>query len=199
MFPIFAEVKCKKEIMDKKSITPRIIFIASLIIVAAAMRLVPHWPNFTPIAAIALFGGAALSRKWLAFLIPVAAMFFSDLLLGFHGYMAAVYVSFVITVLMGMSLSKSPKAYKIGLTSIASSLLFFIITNFAVWYGSPFYAQNLAGLMGCYAAGLPFFNDGSLGVSFLMNGMIGDLFYNGIFFGAMYFASLRFPVLARVK
>jgi hypothetical protein len=183
--------------MDKKSSTPRIIFIASLIIVAAAMRLVPHWPNFTPIAAIALFGGATLNRKWLAFLLPIAAMLVSDVIIGFHSYIAAVYVCFAITVLMGISISKSRKAYKIGLTSVASSLLFFIITNFAVWLGSPFYPQSIAGLMECYAAGLPFFNDGSLGISFLMNGLVGDLFYNGIFFGALYFASLKFPALAR--
>lgn len=183
--------------MNKRSSTPRIIFIASLIIVAAVMRLVPHWPNFTPIAAIALFGGAALSRKWIAFLLPLTAMLISDVIIGFHSYIAAVYISFAITVLMGISISKSKKVYKIGLTSVASSLLFFVITNFAVWYGSPFYPQSVAGLIECYAAGLPFFNDGSLGLSFLMNGIIGDLFYNGIFFGALYFASLKFPVLAR--
>ncbi len=183
--------------MNKRSSTPRIIFIVSLIIVAAAMRLVPHWPNFTPIAAIALFSGAALNRKWLAFLIPIAAMLISDVIIGFHNYIAAVYISFAITVLMGFSISKNMKAYKIGLTSFASSLLFFIITNFAVWYSSPFYPQSVTGLMECYAAGLPFFNDGSLGLSFLMNGIIGDLFYNGIFFGVLYLASLKFPVLAR--
>ncbi|MFH0866341.1 MAG: DUF6580 family putative transport protein [Bacteroidota bacterium] len=184
--------------MNKRLSTPRIVFIASLIIVAAAMRLVPHWPNFTPIAAIALFGGAALSRKWLAFILPLAAMLISDIIIGFHSYIAAVYISFTFTVWMGISISRSMKAYKIGLTSVASSLLFFIITNFAVWYGSPFYPQSFAGLMGCYAAGLPFFNDGSLGLSFLMNGIIGDLFYNGIFFGALYLASLKFPILAKV-
>lgn len=183
--------------MDKRSITPRIVFIASTIIIAAAMRLVPHWPNFTPIAAIALFGGATLNRKWLAFLIPISAMLISDVIIGFHNYVAAVYISFAITVFMGMNISRSMKAYKIGLTSVASSLLFFIITNFAVWYGSPFYPQSISGLMECYAAGLPFFNNGSLGISFLMNGLVGDLFYNGILFGALYLASLKFPVLAR--
>jgi len=184
--------------MNKKSMTPRIVFIASLILVAAAMRLFPHWPNFTPIAAIALFGGAALNRKWLAFLLPISAMLLSDLIIGFHSYMAAVYISFAITVFMGISISKNPKAYKIGLTSIASTLIFFMITNFAAWIGSPFYPQSFAGLLTCYAAGLPFFNDGSLGISFLMNGLLGDLFYNGLFFGVAYLASLKFPVLARV-
>ncbi|HNW99019.1 MAG TPA: hypothetical protein PKK00_11475 [Bacteroidales bacterium] len=184
--------------MNKMIISPRIAFIALLIVAAAFMRLIPHWPNFTPIAAIALFGGASLNRKWLAFFIPLVAMFVSDMIIGFHSYMASVYICFAITVFMGMSISKNRKASRIALTSVASSLLFFIITNFAVWYGSPFYPQTLGGLMGCYAAGLPFFNDGSLGLSFLLNGMIGDLFYNGIFFGALYFASLKFPVLAKI-
>jgi hypothetical protein len=183
--------------MNKKIITPRLVFIISIIIIAATMRLIPHWPNFTPIAAIALFGGTKLNKKWLAFLIPISAMLLSDLIIGFHNYIIPVYLCFAITVVFGIYISKNTKTHKIIFASLISSVLFFLITNFAVWLGSPFYTQDFNGLMACYAAGLVFLNDSSFGISFFMNGLLGDLFYNTIFFGAFYLASLRFPVLAK--
>lgn len=140
--------------MNKKTFTPRFIFIISIIIVAASMRIIPHWPNFTPIAAIALFGGTKLNKKWLAFLLPITAMLLSDLIIGIHNYIIPVYLCFAITVLLGISISKNIKTYKIILVSLVSSILFFLITNFAVWVGSPFYSQDFNGLMVCYAAGL---------------------------------------------
>jgi hypothetical protein len=183
--------------MNDKSSLNRILLVSGIILIAASLRLVPHWPNLTPIAAMALFGGACLNKKWLAFLIPVVAMFVSDLIIGFHSYMAAVYICFIITVVLGFSLTSNRKFHRIALTSIASSIIFFILTNLAVWIGSPFYSQDMSGLMTCYAAALPFFNDGSLGISFLFNGIIGDLFYNFIFFGAFALVSLRFPTLVK--
>jgi hypothetical protein len=183
--------------MNKKTFTPKFVFVISIIVVAAAMRLIPHWPNFTPIAAIALFGGTKLNKKWLAFLIPITAMLLSDLIIGFHNYIVAVYLCFAITVSLGIYISRNTKTHQIIFASLISSALFFLITNFAVWLGSPFYTQDFNGLMLCYTAGLPFLNDSSLGISFFMNGLLGDLFYNTIFFGAFYLASLRFPVLAK--
>ena len=85
-------------VMNKSLITPRFLVIISVIAGAAFLRLIPHWPNFTPIAGIALFGGTYLVRKQLAFIIPFAAMLLSDLLLGFHQTMLAVYTSFALIV-----------------------------------------------------------------------------------------------------
>lgn len=183
--------------MNTKNNTSKIIAVVSIIFLAAAMRLIPHWPNFTPIAAIALFGGAMLNKKWMAFLIPISAMFISDLIIGMHSFMFAVYISFFLTVFLGTRISKNVRFSNVLGTSVASSLIFFLITNFAIWMGSPFYAQSFSGLLTCYAAGLPFFNDGSLGLSFLMNGLVGDLFFNGLFFGSYYLVSRR--VLAPAK
>lgn len=173
--------------MNDKRINPRIIFILSIIGFGAIMRLLPHWPNFTPIAAMALFGGAYLKKKHLAFLIPFAALLLSDAFLGFHKWMIAVYISFALVVSIGMLLRTRVKGGTVILASLVSSVLFFVITNFAVWIGSPYYPQNIAGLMQSYTAGLPF----------LYNGLLGDLFYSTLFFGAFYFARLRFPALAR--
>ena len=165
----------------------RFTFITGIIVFGAVMRLIPHWPNFTPIAAMALFGGAHLQKKHLAFLVPLAAMFISDLILGLHQWMLAVYASFAIVVFIGIFLRSRIKIGSVLLASVVSSLLFFIITNFAIWIGSPFYPQNTAGLIECYVAGLPFLN----------NGIMGDLVFSTLFFGGFYLAQLRFPVLAK--
>jgi len=175
--------------MKLNKMNPRFLFLISIVVFGALMRLIPHWPNFTPITAIALFGGAYFQKKHLAFLIPLAALFLSDLILGLHQWMIAVYISFALVVGIGLMLRSRIKVGSVLLASVSASLLFFIITNFAMWIGSPFYPQNAAGLMQSYTAGLPF----------LQNGLLGDLLFTSVFFGAFYLAQKRFPVLAKVK
>jgi hypothetical protein len=181
--------------MTSKLFTPRFLTIAGIIIAAAAMRLIPHWPNFTPIAAMALFGGVYMSKRYLAFILPLAAMLISDLFLGFHTTMIAVYVAFSITVGLGILISRNPRFFNVAGAAFGSTILFFLITNFASWIGSPMYPQTFAGLMQSYAAGLMFLNDGN-GISFFINSLLGDFFYTLVFFGVFYLARLKFPVLA---
>jgi len=184
--------------MNKKIWNTRFAVLTGIVIAAAFMRLIPHWPNFTPIAAMALFGGAYFGRRFLAFAIPLTAMLISDLVIGFHTGMMAVYIAFAITVGIGLFMRKRLNVGTILGASLTSSVLFFLITNFAAWMTSPYlYTADFAGLVNCYAAGLVFFNDGSYGVSFFMNEVMGGLFYNTLFFGAFYFASSRIPALAR--
>jgi hypothetical protein len=146
---------------------------------------------------MALFGGAYLGRKHLAFLIPFGAMFLSDLVLGLHKDMWAVYVAFGITVLIGTWIRSKVKFTSVITASVASSVIFFLLTNFAAWLSSPIYPQTIAGLMQSYIAGLAFFNNGSLGISFFLNEIAGALFYNGIFFGI--YAAVRqwIPLFSR--
>lgn len=172
------------------------IFILSVILAGALSRFIPHWPNFTPIAAMALFGGAYLGRKYLAFIIPFAAMFLSDLVLGLHADMWAVYLAFAITVVIGMFLRNNVKATRVATAAIVSSVIFFLLTNFASWLASPVYPRNFAGLMESYIAGLAFINNGSYGISFFINEIIGTLFFSGLFFGVFEYAKKRFPRLA---
>src|SRR3989304_3347283 len=126
----------------EKLINPLIIIVA-----AVGLRLLPHIPNFTPIGAMALFGGAYLDKR-LAILLPLSAMLLSDLFIGFYSpvVMLSVYGSFVLIGLIGMWLrgGKSPK--NILLASISSSVLFFLITNFAVWAAGS-YSRGLDGLL----------------------------------------------------
>lgn len=173
--------------MNSKIFTPRFIFISTLIIAAAFLRLIPHMPNFTPVAAIALFGGAFMTRKAFAFVIPFAALLLSDIFLGFHNYMLAVYVSFALTVGLGILLSKKVNVLTVLGGAVASAVLFFIITNFAVWMLTPQYTKDFAGLISCYTMALPFFN----------NGIMGDVFYSAVLFGAYGLFKMRFPALAK--
>jgi hypothetical protein len=173
--------------MKNLKLNTRLSVITGAILFGAFMRLIPHWPNFTPVAAIALFAGAHLGRKHLAFIIPMAAMLLSDIFLGFHPYMLSVYLSFAGVVGIGILLTNRIKAGTVLTASLSASAIFFIITNFAIWLGSPHYTQNIAGLLECYTLALPF----------LFNGLVGDLFFCILFFGGFYLAQLRFPVLAK--
>jgi hypothetical protein len=185
--------------MNYKSINPRFIVVFSVILVAAALRLLPHWPNFTPIAAMALFAGTYFDRKQFAFAIPIAAMFISDLVIGLHANMPAVYISFAITVLIGMVIRKKVNVGSVVLASFSSAVIFFLITNFFSWVASPFYPQTTAGLAECYAAGLMFFRDGANGISFFMNDLLGTTFFSAVFYGSYYLAQMRFPALDRSR
>lgn len=194
---IYIFVRINTYFVMKDFITrPRFIFVISVILAGALFRFIPHWPNFTPLAAMALFGGTWLGRKYLAFLIPLAALFLSDLVIGFHAYMAAVYAAFAMTVLIGFWLRNKVNTANVVMASLASSVLFYLVTNFAAWLASPIYPSTFAGLLESYIAGLAFFNNGSLGISFFLNELAGGLFYNGLFFGVYYAARRRIPALA---
>lgn len=186
--------------MKYKTFNIRFFIVFSVIIAAALMRLLPHWPNFTPVAAMALFAGTYYERKRFAFAIPIVALFLSDLVLGFHALMPAVYLSFVITVVIGSTIKNHVSVKNIALGAMASTVIFFLITNFAAWLAYPqFYPQTLIGLAECYMAGLAFFNDGSQGISFFVNDMLGTFFFSAVFYGAYFLAHMRFPVIDRSR
>ena len=164
----------------------RLLFIFLCILTIGFARLLPHPANVTPVAAMALFGGAMFSNRIIALVVTFAAMLLSDMLLGFHSTMWAVYLSFGITVLIGSFIQNERSMVKTAAASIISSVLFFLVTNFAVWYSDVFYPQNFSGLMSSYVAGLPFFR----------NTLLGDLFFTAVLFGGYKIAVTRFPKLA---
>jgi len=161
--------------MTKNS--PTLMFALVLILIAAITRFIPHPFNFTAIGAIALFSGAIIRDKKYAFLLPFAALFLTDIFLGFHFSMLPVYLGFSITVGMGILISNKPNFWRIGFASIISSTIFFLITNLPVWYlDMKLYPVTLEGTMQSYVMGLPFFR----------NQVLGDLFYNALLFGSYY-------------
>lgn len=168
----------------------RFLIIASLIFVASFSRLLTNyfglW-NFTPVAAMALFAGANFRDKKFAFIVPFAAMFLTDLFLGLHAGMFYVYGAFALITFIGMWLEKRQKVQNIIAASLLSSLLFFIITNFAAWLASPVYTQNISGLITCYVAAIPFFG----------NSIAGDLFFCGVLFGGFALLKVKMPELVK--
>jgi len=163
----------------------RLVALLSAVLVAAALRLVPHPPNFTPIGAMALFGGAYLGRRALAFAAPLGALLLSDLVLGFYHGMATVYFSVALIVMIGMVALSRVSPIRVGLAALASSVLFFVVTNFGMWVFSGFYPRSLAGLEACYVAAIPFFQ----------NTVAGDLFYATLLFGGFRLLELMVPQL----
>ena len=163
----------------------RLAIVISIIVGAAASRLIPHPPNMASITAVALFGGAYLSRKWLAFLVPLVALFLSDLVLGLYSQMWVVYGSFALVVCIGLMLRKRRTAFRIGSAALASSILFFLITNFGVWVFGSLYPKNATGLLACYVAAIPFFQ----------NTLIGDALYTTVLFGGFALAEKQWPSL----
>ena len=164
---------------------PRFAVLGSLIFAAAAFRLLPHPPNVNPIAALALFGGASFSDNRLAFLVPLAALFSSDLVIGLYSHMEFVYASFAAIVGIGLLLRGRHNAIAIGSAAVASSVLFFVVTNFGTWATGSLYPHTIAGLSACYLAGIPFFQ----------NTLAGDLFFTALLFGGFALLERSFPVL----
>ena len=163
----------------------RFAVLLGMVLAAAASRLLPHPPNLTPIAAIALFGGAYFADKRAAFLVPLAAMFLSDLVIGLHRQLPVVYACFAMTVCIGLWLRTRRRLRPIAGGALASSLLFFIVTNFGVWALGSLYPKTMEGLITCYLAAVPFFR----------NTLIGDAFYTAVLFGGFALAERWFSVL----
>ncbi len=156
--------------MNNKSVW----FIAGMIGVAALSRLIPHPPNFTPVAAMALFAGATVADRKLALVMPLVALLLSDLLIGFHGTMLFVYLGVALMTALGFMLHKRSSRARIIIGAVAGSVLFYVLTNLGVWLVTGTYEASLAGLISCYVAAIPFFH----------NTLISTLLFSGLLFGA---------------
>lgn len=161
-----------------KKMFSKFIELALFVSVGTFARILPHPANFAPITAMALFGGVYLNKKK-ALTLPVAAMVLSDIVLGFDslGMRLTVYGSFLAVVGIGFYIKRHKNLKNIVLASVASSILFFLTTNYAVWALGSLYPKSLIGLVECYTLAIPFFR----------NTILGDLTYTGVFFGGYEF------------
>ena len=158
-----------------------------IIFLAALSRLIPHPFNFTPITAIALFGGAHFANKKQAYLVTFGAMIVSDIFIGgYHSLLPLIYLYFGLAVLVGAWLRNHKNPLMIAGATLTSSIVFFIVTNFAVWVRGSLYEHTFNGLMQCYAVAVPFFQ----------NTVLGDAIYTAVLFGSFAFVEKRFPSLA---
>lgn len=184
--------------MTKNKIILRFSVVTLLILLAALSRLIPHPANFAPIGGMALFGAAYYSRRVWAFVIPIVSMWISDLILNnvvyaaffdrfvwFYNGSLFTYGAFALIALMGTFTLKKVRVPNLLFSALGASVIFFLVSNFGIWFSAGMYPKDFGGLVACYAAGIPFFK----------NTLLGDLFYTGILFGAFEFSVRRFPQL----
>jgi len=153
-----------------------------LIAIGATLRVLRHvgWlplpPNVAPVSALAFIAAAYLPRRW-GILVPLGLMVASDMAIGGYDWriMAAVYGSFGVSYGLGLTLRKKRNLLRLGGITLTGSLMFFLLTNAAVWLWSGFYHLTLLGLGQAYLSGLPF----------LRNTVIGDLGYSLLGFGLL--------------
>lgn len=169
-------------------------FAVFLIIIAAVMRVLRHLgfidlpPNVAPVAALALFGGVYLPKRY-AVILPLGAMLVSDIAIGFYtpAVMVSVYASFIACSLIGFLVRKRQNIGTVVGATLFGSIVFYLTTNGAVWLFGAWYPRTIAGLADAYLAGIPFFR----------NTVLGDLGFVGVMFGAYevarYIARQRVP------
>jgi Family of unknown function (DUF6580) len=179
------------EKLERENLLLRSILIFSIIVLAAALRIAPHPWNFTPVGALALFSGAMLRDRRVAFLCAIMAMLAGDLVLGFNKLSPLVYASFAVSVLIGRWLKDKRAISSVAGATLLGAVQFFLITNFGVWAFLNSYPPGAGGLLACYIAGIPFF----------WNTLAGDALYATLLFGGFAVAertvtSLRSPTLA---
>jgi hypothetical protein len=171
------------QLSEKENLLYRTLLALAIIALAAAMRIAPHPWNFTPVGAIALFSGATIRDRRVAFFFPILALFVGDIFIGFHKLMPIVYASFLVSVAIGFWLRNRRTVGPIAAATLLGAIQFFLVTNFAVWAFGLSYPRNSAGLLACYVAGIPFF----------WNTLAGDAVYAVLLFGGFALAERLFP------
>lgn len=166
-----------------KRIDNRTLFLVVLTVLAVVARLLPHPPNFSPLGALALFGGASFLDRRLAFVLPLVVMALSDLYLGWHSVLPLVYGCLLVNVALGRWAGPNLNLSRLLPAGLLGSLVFFVVTNLGVWLNYP--EQTWQNLLACFTLAIPFFQ----------NTLAGDLFFGSLLFGSLAVAQSRFPAL----
>jgi len=182
--------------MQKQKI--KIFTLTAIIFAAAFTRIIPHMPNFSPMEAITLFAAAHFARRWQVFVIPFAAMWLSSLFIdnviyaanhphfvwmypGFHWQ----YLGYGLIALLGLGLfNRAVNFTRVAIGALGASFIFFLVSNFGVWVAGTLYAHNVAGLLACYIAAIPFYT----------GTILGSAFYSLVLFGGYALLERRFDL-----
>lgn len=192
----FSRSEILGSIMSKK-IQLQTGFLVMLILLISMTRLIPHMSNFSPLAAIGLFGAAHFEKKWMALLVPLAATFLSDLVINnilfaayFDGFVwfyegaGFVYGSYALIVLFGTSLfSNKVSLPKVLVGALGATAIFFLVSNFGSFLANPMYSKDFTGLIACYTAAIPF----------AKGTLYGSLLFSSVLFGGYYLLQENVP------
>lgn len=189
--------------MSIEKINPRFAILVSFIAAVGILRVInattfTAWSNFTPVGAMAMFGGAYFSQRWKAFAFPLLTLFLGDAIIytlissGKFSGRIMIYLAFSLIVLIGILVIKKVTVKRVGIASVLSTIGFWLIADFAVWMGGgtdirtqlPL-TRDLSGLMQCYWQGFPY----------MINFLLGTLFYSALMFGTFEWMQRRFPLL----
>lgn len=170
-----ARIRADDHADSRRSTMIHTVLAIALVFLAVISRLFEHPANFTPVAAVALFSGVYLPRRW-GWILPLVVMLASDAIIGFYQWqvMASVYASFLVIVAIGWYVRRQRSIGSVLLSSLSGSVLFFLATNAATWAWGNLYPPTAQGLFTAYVMGIPFFK----------NTLAGDLFYTTFLFGA---------------
>ena len=149
--------------------------VAALIVLALIGRVMPHPANFTPVLAVAIFAGALLPAR-LAYVVPLVAIALSDLIMGgpLDWSNLAVYGALLASAALGQWLAPRRTWVRSAGVALVSSVLFFVVTNFAVWaMPQGLYAHTFEGFVECYVLAIPFFRNEALGTLFWTLALFG--------------------------
>ena len=191
--------------MIKEKFNPRVLVLLGFMLAVVILRIVfnptsgfAFLSNFTPIGAMALFGGAYFSSKK-AYLFPLLTLWLSDILLGrfvydhqwqlFYGGFYWVYGAFILMVITGKLLLKNISVKNILLSAFVITFIHWIITDLGVWLAGSMYPKTPAGYLACLTAAIPFER----------NFLAGVLLYSAIMFGAFEWMRSRYPALSIIK
>ena len=185
---IFAQSILKMNKQNRNAVVLAVV----LIVVAAISRLIPHPPNFAPIASLAIFGGSVISNKKYALVLPLGALLLSDILFelftstqGFYDISQTfVYGAFMLITFLATRI-KTPNTKNILAACLWGGALFFMLSNFGVWATGAYYPKTFDGLIACYAAAIPFYKNEFFG-NMLLNTFMSDFFYTALLFGSYY-------------
>ena len=176
--------------MQQRTVSPRTWLLIAMIAFAVAVRLLIFFVpgalpyNFTPVEAIALFGGTYFADRRLAFLVPLGAMFIADAIIGLHWMIPVTYGCIAASVLLGSRLRNRVSVLRVAAYGVSSAVLFFLAVSFAEWLlGDTDYCR--AGIVSCYVAALPF----------LKTHLLGTLVWSSVLFGGFELIRARWMVL----
>lgn len=174
-------------------VSPGTLVLFGMIAFTIGYRLLVHFAagampfNFTPVEAMALFGGAYFANRKLAIAVPLVALFLADCVIGFYGWMMpVVYGCVALTAVAGFALRGRVRFWNTAVAAVGSATGFYLVTNFFVWLGGTMYPHTSSGLMASYIAGWPFYQNGTLA---------GTLLWSALLFGGFALLGRRWTAL----
>lgn len=199
--------------MSIKNLQPRFFVLLLFILVAGVLRItaaghITPFSNFSPVGAMALFGGAYFADKWKSYLFPLLTLFLGDVIMSqtiYKAYATGImyegwywtYLGFAAMVLIGQVMIKKVKITNIVFASVGAAIVFWLLADFGTFMshhnidmttGLPF-TRDVQGLVKCYIQGLPL----------VKNTILSNLVYSGIFFGLFELMQNKIPALAISK